>query len=186
MNWIFWKKKHEHFHIDTNKYGAIVDFLDGLRDDQRKGAIHENARPIPDEFVLLYCERKGYVKYLFTGGNFVRTLSKEGHKILSFMNYEDYRKWKSTENAKTWYPIRIAFVALLVAIFAATVNTCNAKREKGEEQIKNQLKQLDSSIKSLKDSLTFYRQTSIKCTSNINDEKKNAITDTTLSNTNKP
>jgi len=173
MNWKFWIKKHEHFHISTDKYGAIVDFLDGLRDDQRKGAIHENARKIPDEFVLLYCERKGYVEYLFTGGNFVRTISKEGYKILSFMNFEDYLEYKAKENAKTWYPIRIAFFALLVALYAASFNTCNAVQS-DKEQTNNKLIQLDSSIKSLKDSLNVYHQTSKVCNSNITVSKDSA------------
>ncbi len=181
MNLKFWRKKHQHFHISTDKYGAIVDFLDGLRDDQRKGAIHENARSIPDEFVLLYCERKGYCKYLFTGGNFVRTISKEGYKVLSFMNFEAYLEYKAKENAKTWYPIRIAFLALLIAFYAASFNTCNAVQS-DKEQTKNRLIQLDSSIKNLKDSLTVYRQTSKECISNKDSLKTAKKGDSTKKN----
>ena len=80
-----------------------------------------------------YIERKGYCKYILGEGNkFIRTLTEKGYEPLSFLDYGKYRRHKRITDIKSWLPIVISVIAIMLAIanFIYTISSnANQNRE---------------------------------------------------------
>jgi len=141
--------------ISTDKYGKIVDALDGMRADCRENKLRvEELRRIDDD-ILLYLERNGYCTYKVAAGNyFVRILTEKGYEVLYYMDYAKYRRAKSWKNWKNRVPIFISIIALLISAIAVWQKSKEAKEK---QQIEIRVTQLDSTVQVLKDSLASIR-----------------------------
>lgn len=153
-------------------FTEVVNALDGIRADNRENR-QRNDTPQPirrmDDDVMQFIERGGYCQYIM-GPNFVfvRTLTEKGYDVLTFMDFQKYLTWKAKGNAKTWWPIRISAIALVISFITLGLKF-NEWREVGQTESKIEL--LDSSLKSLTDSLNAYRLPSKVYTANGDDLK---------------
>lgn len=139
--------------VQKERYSEVINALDGIRCDNRENRQYnedENKlRPLTQD-IMQYIERKGYCKYIYgANGRFVRTLTEKGYEVLQYMDYAKYKKQKAVVNWKTWIPIVISGIALIISGYAALVKPEKPNSLTIEEW--NKVVQLDSSLKSLKD-----------------------------------
>lgn len=98
--------------LPKNRYGDLMDTLDGVRADNREWRYGEDCRKIDDE-MLLYIERKGYVKYEINTLRFIRVLTEEGMAVLSSQNYQKYRSGKTWGKWGKRAPLIVSIVAVI-------------------------------------------------------------------------
>lgn len=65
--------------LPKNRYGELIDALDGIRADNREGK-YDTDMPLHtiEHDLLLYIERKGYCKYEINNLRFIRVLTEKG------------------------------------------------------------------------------------------------------------
>lgn len=114
--------------LPKNRYGDLIDTLDGIRADNREWRYGEDCRKIDDE-MLLYIERKGYCKYEINTLRFIRVLTDNGMQILGSQSYAKYRRNKIWAKWGKRAPLIVSTIAVLFTGLSYWQNTKNQKTD---------------------------------------------------------
>lgn len=100
--------------LSRDRFGELIDVLDGIRADNREGKYDDEIKLRPIEHdLLLYIERKGYCKYEINNLRFIRVLTEKGLDVLASQNYGKYKKRKRWERTKSNIPLITSLIALM-------------------------------------------------------------------------
>ena len=114
--------------LPKNRYGDLIDTLDGIRADNREWRYGEDCRKIDDE-MLLYIERKGYCKYEINTLRFIRVLTEEGMAVLGSQNYIKYRRNKKWAKWGKRAPLIVSIIAVIFTGLSYWTNTTSRKND---------------------------------------------------------